>query len=62
MNEPLTFFRSAFDHGSARRDGAIIPNHGADERFDAVQQEIADLESNVEDCLRAAQKQIGSQV
>ena len=42
--------------------GAITPNSGADDEFDAAQTLVADLEDQVAACLQTAQQALGSKV
>eukprot|EP00039_Didymoeca_costata_P022582 m.4776 g.4776 ORF g.4776 m.4776 type:complete len:1204 (+) comp3101_c0_seq1:98-3709(+) len=57
LEQDLQFFRDAFDREQAR-EGTLHPKPGADEEFDACQEQLADIEGRLEEQLKDARKTI----
>ncbi|UYV62357.1 MSH6 [Cordylochernes scorpioides] len=48
FTEQLEFFRNAFDHEKAKKDGKIIPSKGVDEEYDKAQEDIKTLKKQLD--------------
>ncbi|KAI9149114.1 DNA mismatch repair protein msh6 [Paramyrothecium foliicola] len=51
LEEPLSYWRTAFDRRRAREDKLLIPERGIDEEFDASQDSIEQIKGQLEDLL-----------
>jgi DNA mismatch repair protein MSH6 len=58
---PLKWWKTAFDHAKARDFKLLIPERGVEEEFDASQDRIAEIESELDDLLKRVKKTHGSQ-
>jgi DNA mismatch repair protein MSH6 len=56
----LEKWKSAFDRQAARKDGIIIPESGVEENYDNSQVEIEACEANLQELLKKARKELGS--
>ncbi|XP_050071807.1 probable DNA mismatch repair protein Msh6 [Anopheles maculipalpis] len=51
MEKQIKFFENSFDHENALKSGSIVPEKGLDAEYDAIEQEIKDLNDELEDYL-----------
>uniref|UniRef100_A0A182YHI8 DNA mismatch repair protein n=1 Tax=Anopheles stephensi TaxID=30069 RepID=A0A182YHI8_ANOST len=51
MERQIQFFESSFDHENALKSGSIVPEKGLDAEYDAIEQEIQDLNRELDDYL-----------
>ena len=53
LSENLKFFEEAFDHDLAKKEGSIIPKSlGVDVEYDAIIEELKDVEKESKDYLK----------
>uniref|UniRef100_A0A1B0F0L9 DNA mismatch repair protein n=1 Tax=Phlebotomus papatasi TaxID=29031 RepID=A0A1B0F0L9_PHLPP len=52
----LDFFEKAFDHEEALKEGIIAPEHGVDKEFDAIEEEIKDIEMEFKEYVKIQEK------
>ena len=52
LNEPLSFWRSAFDRKKAREEKMLIPERGIEEDFDASHDRIVEIKSDLQKLLQ----------
>uniref|UniRef100_A0A182VWN4 DNA mismatch repair protein n=1 Tax=Anopheles minimus TaxID=112268 RepID=A0A182VWN4_9DIPT len=51
MEKQIEFFENSFDHENALKSGSIVPEKGLDAEYDAIEQEIKDLNDELEEYL-----------
>ncbi|TAQ84034.1 hypothetical protein B7494_g7644 [Chlorociboria aeruginascens] len=59
LEEPLSWWKTAFDRPKAREFKVLVPEHGVEEDFDASQGRIAEIEESLDDLLKRKQKDFG---
>ncbi|GAB0091644.1 DNA mismatch repair protein [Sergentomyia squamirostris] len=52
ISEHLEFFDKAFDHEEALKSGTIVPEKGLDKEFDAIEEEISDIERELKEYVK----------
>ncbi|XP_041765634.1 probable DNA mismatch repair protein Msh6 [Anopheles merus] len=62
MEKQIEFFESSFDHEKALKSGSIVPEKGLDTEYDAIEQEIKDLNAELEAYLAEQSKFFGCTV
>lgn len=60
LNEPLGYWKSAFDRTQAREDKILIPTRGIEEDFDASQDTIAGLKKDLQRLLERKKTELKS--
>ena len=60
LEDKLEFFKKAFNHEKALKEGKIIPKKGVDEAYDESQKLKQELESDVQEYLGTMKKHFGS--
>ncbi|KAL7752170.1 DNA mismatch repair protein msh6 [Sorochytrium milnesiophthora] len=60
LDELLSFFARAFDHGQALEQGNIIPRAGVDEEYDSVLQKIDEMQAGYDAHLKQVQQHLGT--
>lgn len=60
LNEPLKYWKTAFDHAKAHEHKLLIPERGVEEEFDASQDHIAEIEGELESLLKKKRKELGT--
>ena len=62
MNEPLQFFKEAFDAKVAESTGKIVPKKGVDKDYDQAKKDRKELEQDLDDYLTEQKRFFGSDV
>ncbi|XP_076260192.1 DNA mismatch repair protein Msh6 [Rhynchophorus ferrugineus] len=62
LTETLKFFKEAFNHDEAEKEGIIIPKSGVDEDYDQAEEAIAEINKELQDYLKEQSKFFGCQV
>lgn len=62
MNQVLEFFRDAFDHEQAAKEGKIIPRPGVDRQYDQALERISDIHRESEKYLTEQKTFFGAKV
>uniref|UniRef100_A0A182K008 DNA mismatch repair protein n=1 Tax=Anopheles christyi TaxID=43041 RepID=A0A182K008_9DIPT len=56
MEKQIEFFENSFDHEKALKSGSIVPEKGLDAEYDAIEQEIKELNNDLEEYLAEQSK------
>ncbi|XP_065063209.1 DNA mismatch repair protein Msh6-like [Rhopilema esculentum] len=59
LSEFLDFFKNAFDHNKAKKDGVILPKKGVHEEYDRALEDINAVERDLDDYLEKQRKRLG---
>uniref|UniRef100_A0AAR5Q4R4 DNA mismatch repair protein n=1 Tax=Dendroctonus ponderosae TaxID=77166 RepID=A0AAR5Q4R4_DENPD len=62
LKETLEFFKQAFDHTSAEKEGTIIPKRGVDQDYDDAENAIEEINKELGDYLKEQSKHFGCQL
>lgn len=62
LTEHLKFFRSAFDHEEAEKEGRIIPSAGVDSEYDTAIAELSEIEKDLKVYLKTQCEYFGYKV
>ncbi|OAD61552.1 putative DNA mismatch repair protein Msh6 [Eufriesea mexicana] len=62
LRESLDYFKTAFDHEDAKREGCIVPKKGVDTEYDAVLMELAEVKKDSERYLEKQRQHFGVKV
>ncbi|XP_073972274.1 DNA mismatch repair protein Msh6 isoform X2 [Rhodnius prolixus] len=62
LTEHLKFFRTAFDHEEAEKEGRIIPSVGVDSEYDAAIEELSEIEKDLKVYLKSQCEYFGCKV
>ncbi|XP_049285610.1 probable DNA mismatch repair protein Msh6 [Anopheles funestus] len=62
MEKQIEFFENSFDHENALKSGSIVPEKGLDAEYDAIEQEIKDLNEELDQYLVSQGKFFGCTV
>ncbi|XP_031845386.1 DNA mismatch repair protein Msh6 isoform X2 [Nomia melanderi] len=62
LRETLDYFKTAFDHDEAKREGCIVPKKGVDEEYDSVLMELAEVKKDLERYLEKQRQHFGVKV
>ncbi|KAL7302864.1 hypothetical protein TKK_0004096 [Trichogramma kaykai] len=62
LKDILDHFKNAFDQEAAKKEGFIIPKKGVDKDYDAVLNELADIQSDLNDYLNKQCRHFGVKV
>lgn len=58
LNEPLSYWKTAFDRRRAREEKLLIPERGIEEDFDESQDRITEIKQQLEDLLADKKKEL----
>ncbi|KAH9908852.1 DNA mismatch repair protein Msh6 [Xylariomycetidae sp. FL2044] len=61
LNEPLSYWKSAFDRAKAREEKVLIPERGIEEDFDASHDRIVKIKDDLHQLLRKKKSELKSQ-
>lgn len=62
MDEELEFFRLAFDHQQAAKEGTMVPRPGVDKQYDQALERIAEVQADAEKYLLDQKRHFGGKV
>ncbi|KAL1490516.1 hypothetical protein ABEB36_013196 [Hypothenemus hampei] len=62
LTETLNFFKQAFNHDEAEKEGTIIPKRGVDEDYDEADNKIKEINTQLQTYLNEQSKFFGCQV
>jgi DNA mismatch repair protein MSH6 len=62
MDKELEFFRVAFDHQQAAKEGTMIPRPGVDKQYDQALERIASVQAEAEKYLLDQKRHFGGKV
>ncbi|KAJ8674770.1 hypothetical protein QAD02_010556 [Eretmocerus hayati] len=62
LRKTLDYFKTAFDHEEAKKEGFIVPKRGVDQDYDAVLLELSDIEKELNEYLEKQRKHFGVQI
>lgn len=62
MNKELEFFRDAFDHQQAAKEGTMIPRPGVDQQYDQALERITEVQAEAEKYLQDQKRHFGGKV
>ncbi len=62
MTALIDFFKEAFDHDKARKEGVIVPGEGVNEDYDKATSGIAAVKQQLEEYLQKQRKRLGCKV
>nr|XP_033324145.1 probable DNA mismatch repair protein Msh6 [Megalopta genalis] len=62
LRETLDYFKTAFDHEAAKKEGCIVPKEGVDVEYDSVLMELAQVKKDVERYLEKQKRHFGVKV
>ncbi|XP_011302919.1 probable DNA mismatch repair protein Msh6 [Fopius arisanus] len=62
LQETLEYFKTAFDHESAKKEGNIVPKEGVDIEYDEVLQEFREIKNDGNVYLKQQEKYFGGRV
>ncbi|XP_043250330.1 probable DNA mismatch repair protein Msh6 [Colletes gigas] len=62
LRETLDYFKSAFDHEEAKKEGCIVPKEGVDSEYDSVLMELAEVKKDAEQYLVKQRQHFGVKV
>ncbi|XP_012286624.1 probable DNA mismatch repair protein Msh6 [Orussus abietinus] len=62
LRKTLDYFKTAFDHEEAKKEGCIVPKEGVDSEYDSVLQELAEIKSDLNDYLAKQRRHFGVKV
>ncbi|XP_030752562.1 probable DNA mismatch repair protein Msh6 [Sitophilus oryzae] len=62
LTDTLKFFKGAFNHEQAEKDGSIIPKSGVDSDYDRVQLDIEEINKELQKYLKEQSKYFGCEV
>ena len=60
LNEPLSFWRSAFDRKKAKEEKILIPERGIEEDFDASHDHIVEVKDNLQRLLQKKKSELSN--
>ncbi|XP_076766173.1 DNA mismatch repair protein Msh6 [Xylocopa sonorina] len=62
LRESLDYFKTAFDHEEAKKQGCIVPKKGVDTEYDSVLMELAEVKKDAERYLEKQRQHFGVKV
>ncbi|KYQ47660.1 putative DNA mismatch repair protein Msh6 [Trachymyrmex zeteki] len=62
LRETLDYFKTAFDHEEAKKQGYIVPKKGVDAEYDSVLAELADIKKDLDKYLEKQKRHFGVKV
>ncbi|XP_018403551.1 PREDICTED: probable DNA mismatch repair protein Msh6 [Cyphomyrmex costatus] len=62
LRETLDYFKTAFDHEGAKKQGYIVPKKGVDAEYDSVLTELADIKEDLDKYLEKQKQHFGVKV
>ncbi|XP_076654802.1 DNA mismatch repair protein Msh6 [Halictus rubicundus] len=62
LRETLDYFKTAFDHEAAKKEGCIVPKKGVDDEYDSVLMELAEVKKDLEKYLEKQRRHFGVKV
>ncbi|XP_015439440.1 PREDICTED: DNA mismatch repair protein Msh6 [Dufourea novaeangliae] len=62
LRESLDYFKTAFDHDEAKKEGCIVPKKGVDPEYDSVLMELAEVKKDLERYLDKQRQHFGVKV
>ncbi|CAG8558122.1 14662_t:CDS:10 [Funneliformis caledonium] len=60
LSSILLYFKEAFDHDQAEKEGKLIPYHGIEQDYDTIQQKLSAVEKLLDDHLKETRKLLKS--
>nr|XP_022900437.1 probable DNA mismatch repair protein Msh6 [Onthophagus taurus] len=61
LSEDLNYFKEAFDHVEAEKEGQILPQTGVEDDYDNIEDEIKEINQEISNYLDSQKKKFGSQ-
>ncbi|XP_011644133.1 probable DNA mismatch repair protein Msh6 [Pogonomyrmex barbatus] len=62
LRETLDYFKTAFDHEDAKKQGCIVPKKGVDAEYDSVLTELAENKKNLDKYLEKQKQHFGVKI
>ncbi|KAF7385811.1 hypothetical protein HZH66_011653 [Vespula vulgaris] len=62
LRETLDYFKTAFDHEEAKKQGCIVPKKGVDEEYDSVLSQLEEIKHDLDAYLEKQRKHFGVKV
>ncbi|XP_014470347.1 PREDICTED: probable DNA mismatch repair protein Msh6 [Dinoponera quadriceps] len=62
LRETLDYFKTAFDHEEAKKQGCIVPKKGVDTEYDSVLTELAENKENLDQYLQKQRRHFGVKI
>ncbi|XP_063984742.1 probable DNA mismatch repair protein Msh6 isoform X2 [Diachasmimorpha longicaudata] len=62
LQETLDYFKTAFDHEEAKKEGNIVPKQGVDAEYDEVLEELSTIKNESNSYLKQQEKHFGGKV
>ncbi|KAI4503557.1 hypothetical protein M0802_000960 [Mischocyttarus mexicanus] len=62
LRETLDYFKTAFDHEEAKKQGCIVPKNGVDDEYDSVLSQLEEIKQDLDAYLEKQRKHFGVKV